>query len=66
MESNPKSFLQGVCITLQGDSGSSYLLQSSADRIGWSDAGNVVASGGIAQISQPLTGSMRYYQAISR
>jgi hypothetical protein len=53
-----------VQLFLHGDSGSSYLIQSSTDLIRWSDVGVVVAIGGVGQSNPPVSGAKQFYRAL--
>ncbi len=50
-------------LTLYGDSGRRYLVQSSTNLVNWQDAAILVPSGGMDELVQPMSGGSMFYRA---
>jgi hypothetical protein len=54
-----------LSLRLSGDSGRSYLIQSSTDLLDWQDVTILVPVRGAAQISQPISRNRIFYRAVA-
>ncbi|HWH71574.1 MAG TPA: immunoglobulin domain-containing protein, partial [Candidatus Sulfotelmatobacter sp.] len=48
--------------TLVGEIGRSYTVETSADLVQWSELRTITLSGGTAQLSEPMTGTMQFFR----
>lgn len=52
-----------MLLTLQADSGRSYVVQSSGDLLSWTNVMTLVPVGGVIQTTQPMAGGKMFYRA---